>query len=53
MNIPANPPIDILSPELFVNGIPRDLLASSATTAPSSGSTSPRTARSPANPRTI
>jgi hypothetical protein len=27
MNILASPPIDILSPELFVNGIPRDLLA--------------------------
>jgi len=27
MNVPANPPIDILSPELFDNGIPHDLLA--------------------------
>src|SRR6266496_2561467 len=27
MNVPAKPPIDILSPELFDNGIPHDLLA--------------------------
>src|SRR6266480_1129160 len=27
MNVPAKPPMDILSPELFGNGIPHDLLA--------------------------